>query len=83
MEEHKIGITTKMNVQSRLQGEGHKFKIIKIYKNTLFKCFKLEQLILKKLNRFKANKITAKDLDGHSEVFDLSDKNLLNTIKKL
>ena len=80
-ERFKIGITTK-SVKSRLDKEGFEFKIITIYKSKLMDCFTNEQNIIKNFENYRDKSISAKDLDGHTEVFNLDEKSVLK-IKKI
>lgn len=78
---YKIGITTQ-NVDKRMKAEGYKFKVISNYHSSLINCFKLEQKILKKYQKYKDLNISASELDGHTEIFNFPE-NIIGEIKNL
>ncbi len=78
---YKIGITS-TTIENRLQQEGYEFSVIKAFNSTLLNCYLLEQKINKKFKNYKDKNINASHLDGHTEIFDLSD-NSVNLIKNL
>lgn len=81
---YKIGITTK-TVEKRISTLGGKRKIDKIFsrKSTLEKCFKIEQLILRKYAKYRwIDNDILEPLDGRTEFLKV-DQNKIKEIEEL
>jgi hypothetical protein len=72
----KIGITTQ-TVALRLRQEAHDYHQLKVVKGTLLDCFNLEQSIIELLHDKRDPEVTSDMLDGYSEIFDLSEEEVL------